>query len=128
MKVTVSKLLLESMLSLARNNHPREIVLLLRGRVERGFISIEDFLFPPLAVSGFSFAEFPLHMLPIDFSIIGTAHSHPSGAQAPSIGDLNHFYGRIMIIFAYPYTPIQAAAFNAKGENMPLEVRDDHFK
>ncbi|MEM2586833.1 MAG: hypothetical protein QXV23_00905, partial [Candidatus Bathyarchaeia archaeon] len=35
--------------------------------------------------------------------IVGTFHSHPSGILRPSITDLNNFYGRIMIIAAYPY-------------------------
>jgi len=115
---------LESMLGIAREQHPREVVFLLRGNVERGLIHVDDFLFPPLAVYGSGFASFPLHMLPIDFSIVGTAHSHPSGAQTPSIGDLNHFYSRIMIILAYPYTQMHVASFNARGEKIPLEIRD----
>ena len=128
MKITVDKQLLESILSLACNNHPSEVILLLRGRVERNFISIEDFLFPPLAISGISFAQFPIHMLPIDFSVVGTAHSHPSGVQTPSFVDLNHFYGRVMLILAYPYGLERAAAFNARGEKIPIEVQDDKIK
>jgi len=120
MNVCVDSQLLESMLGIAREQHPREVVFLLRGKVERETIQVDDFLIPPLAVHGISFVEFPLHMLPIDFSIIGTAHSHPSGAQTPSIGDLNHFYSRIMIILAHPYTLKQAASFNARGEKIPL--------
>jgi len=120
MKVYIENQLLESMLGIAREQHPREVVFLLRGSVEREMIQVDDFLIPPMAVHGMSFAEFPLHMLPIDFSIIGTAHSHPSGAQAPSIGDLNHFYSRIMIILAYPYTLKHASSFNARGEKIPL--------
>lgn len=120
MKVYVDHQLLESMLGIAREQHPREVIFLLRGRAERETIHVDDFLFPPMAVHGMSFVEFPLHMLPIDFSIIGTAHSHPSGAQTPSIGDLNHFYSRIMIILAYPYTGMQVASFNARGEKIPL--------
>lgn len=124
MEVSIRELLLEAMLDFAREQHPHEIVLLLQGRVEGGVVHVEDFQIPPLAVSGPSFAEFPLHMLPIDFSIIGTAHSHPSGALAPSVGDLNNFYGRVMVILAHPYTPTRAAAFNAHGERIPLEARN----
>ena len=81
-----------------------------------------NFLIPPFAVSGSSFAEFPAHVLPIDFSIVGTAHSHPSGIPSPSLGDLNNFYGRIMIIFAYPFTLKHVAAFNSRGKELSLEV------
>lgn len=108
------------MLDFAIERHPREAVLLLRGRVERGAILVEDFLVPPLAVSGRGFAEFPLRLLPIDFSIVGTAHSHPSGALAPSVGDLNNFYGRVMLIMARPYGRDRVAAFSSHGERMPI--------
>ena len=64
---------------------------------------VTDVQIPPLATHGSSFSAFPLSRLPIDFSVIGVAHSHPSGALRPSITDLNKFYGRIMLITAYPY-------------------------
>ena len=124
MDVTMPKALLLAMLDFAMEQHPHEIVLLLRGRVGREHAKIEDFLLPPLAVSGNSFAEFPLHKLPIDFTIIGTGHSHPSGHLAPSVGDLNNFYGRIMLIFARPYRLSNAAVFNARGEKLSLSVSD----
>ena len=43
-------------------------------------------------------SHFNPYFLPIDFSIIGTVHSHPSGVLKPSIADLNHGYGKIMLI------------------------------
>jgi proteasome lid subunit RPN8/RPN11 len=62
-------------------------------------------------------------MLPIDFSIIGVAHSHPSGALKPSTTDLNKFYGRIMVIIAYPYqTQQDIAVFNREGKPLKYEV------
>lgn len=122
MEVSIDKMLLEALLGFAREQHPHEVVLLLRGQVGRSALTVEDFLVPPLAVAGRSFAEFQMHMLPIDFSIIGTAHSHPSGALKPSVSDLNNFYGRIMVLLAYPYTPMRAAAFNGRGERVPIRV------
>lgn len=93
----------DSLLSYARTLHPREGVLLLRGKVDKEKILINDTEIPPFATHGQVFTSFPLHMLPIDFSIVGVAHSHPSGALKPSTTDLNKFYGRIMVIIAYPY-------------------------
>ncbi len=116
MKITIGRGLLESVLELARELHPQEVVLLLRGKVSRGEILIEDFLLPPFASAGLNFAQFPSHMLPIDFSIVGTAHSHPSGSASPSAADLNHFYGRVMLILAYPYRETSVAAYNSRGE------------
>ena len=122
MKISIPGELLGSILFLSRMQHPREIILLLRGTVDRDGITLEEHLFPPFASSGRGFAQFPPHMLPIDFSIIGTLHSHPSGSPRPSSIDLNHCYGRIMMIVAYPYTRDQVAAYNKQGESVPLKV------
>lgn len=122
MNVAIPGELLDSILSFARMQHPREAILLLRGSVGRDGITLEEHLLPPFASSGRGFAQFPPHMLPIDFSIVGTLHSHPSGSPRPSPTDLNHLYGRIMMIVAYPYTRDRVATYNKRGEAMPLDV------
>ena len=124
MEVVIERELLRSMLSFARAKHPNEIVLLLRGETDGGEMIIEEFLLPPFGTSGRGFAEFRPHMLPIDFSIVGTSHSHPSGSAGPSPTDLNHFYARVMMIVAYPYTDECVAAYNSRGEALPLKIRD----
>jgi proteasome lid subunit RPN8/RPN11 len=114
---------LDSLLSYAKMQHPREGILLLRGKVEKDKILVNDVEIPPFATHGNHFSSFPLHTLPIDFSIIGVAHSHPSGALKPSIVDLNRFYGRIMVIIAYPYqTQRDIMVFNREGEALKYEV------
>ena len=123
MKVSINRQVLEAMLSFALEQHPREVVLLLSGKREKGDIHIEEFLFPPFASTGRGFAQFPPHMLPIDFSVVGTAHSHPSGTMAPSPTDLNHFYGRILLILAYPYDERHLAAFNSSGESRSIIIK-----
>ncbi len=122
MKAYIDRQALEAMLHLAREQHPHEVVLLLRGEISNDEVHISEFLFPPFATAGRSFAEFPLHMLPIDFTIVGTAHSHPSGSVRPSTQDLNNFYSRVMIILAFPYREGDMAAYNSKGESIPLGV------
>ena len=112
------------MLGLASEMHPQEVVLLLRGKLNHGDFVIEEFLLPPFASAGRGFAQFPAYMLPIDFSIIGTAHSHPSGRWTPSIQDLHNFYGRIMMIFAYPYIEEMTAIYNGKGEQLSIIILD----
>jgi len=123
LEVVIERELLRSMLSFARAKHPNEIVLLLRGEADGGEMIIEEFLLPPFGTSGRGFAEFRPHMLPIDFSIVGTSHSHPSGSARPSPTDLNHFYARVMMIVAYPYTDECVAAYNSRGEALPLKIR-----
>ncbi len=65
-------------------------------------------------------------MLPMDLSVMGVSHSHPSGSLKPSIHDLNHFYGRIMVITAYPFQSYDnIGVFNSHGESIPHEVVPD---
>ena len=101
--VYIRREVVNSVLTYAIICHPKEGILLLKGRTDKNRIMIDDVVIPPLSTHGNSFSSFPLNMLPIDFSIIGTAHSHPSGVLKPSIEDLNNFYGQITVITSYPY-------------------------
>ncbi len=84
---------------------------------------ISDVQIPPLATHGNTFSGFTLSRLPIDFSVIGVAHSHPSGVIYPSITDLNKFYGKLMLITAYPYqTEQNIIIFNREGKSLPYNV------
>ena len=94
---------MDSILTYAKICHPKEGILLLKGRKDKNRIMIDEVVIPPLSTQANGFSSFPLNVLPIDFSIIGTAHSHPSGILRPSIADSNNFYGRIMVITSYPY-------------------------
>jgi proteasome lid subunit RPN8/RPN11 len=121
--VLIEREVVYSILSYALMLHPREAILLLKGKVDKQRIVVNDTEIPPLATHGNTFSTFPLHMLPIDFSIMGVAHSHPSGALYPSVTDLNKAYGRIMLIAAYPYhSQKNMAIFNREGKTMKYEV------
>jgi len=121
--VLIERAVIDSILSYAQMVHPREAILLLKGKINKQRIVVNDTQIPPLATHGNTFSSFPLHMLPIDFSIVGVAHSHPSGALRPSVTDLNKFYGRIMVIVAYPYlSENNIAIFDREGRTLKYEV------
>ena len=122
MNVTVPEPIVLNILDIAKANYPLEIILLLRGNRNGDVIHISDYLFPPFGSSGKGFASFPIHMLPIDFSIIGTAHSHPSGLLKPSIGDLSNFYGKVMVIVGPPFKTSSFVAYNSKAEELPVLI------
>ncbi len=122
-EVFVERAVVDSILSYAQMFHPRESILLLKGKIDKKKIVVNDVQIPPLATHGSTFSAFPLSRLPIDFSVIGVAHSHPSGALRPSITDLNMFYGRIMLITAYPYQSEQnIIILNRKGQPVKYAV------
>lgn len=117
----------DSILSAALSAYPNEAILLLRGNVEKEMIRVSDVLIPPLATRGRGFSDFRGIMLPMDLRVVGVAHSHPSGVLRPSTHDLNHFYGRIMVITAYPFQSYNdIGVFNNHGERLPHEVVPDH--
>ena len=117
--------LLDSIFEGAKQLYPKETFLLLRGKKSKNEITVSDLVVPPLAVYGYSFVNLPLHMLPMDFSVVGTVHSHPSGNIAPSSVDLNHFFGRVLMIVGFPFTGTQnVAIYDSNGEKLQFQVTD----
>jgi proteasome lid subunit RPN8/RPN11 len=123
MSVLVDEKLLQTVLEGARRLYPREMILLLRGEKKKNLVNISELVVPPLATYGSDFANIPLHMLPIDFSIVGTVHSHPSGKLIPSTTDLNHVFGTVLMIVGFPYKDKEnAAVYNHNGEKLTLKI------
>ena len=122
-EVSVPKEIIQLILESAKTLHPRETIFLLRGKTRKHEIAISELVIPPSATYGKGFASLPMFMMPIDFSIIGTAHSHPSGSLALSVEDLNHALGKVLLLVAYPYDGIDSlAVYNRKGEKLKLRV------
>lgn len=121
--ILIRQTLIDSILSYARGVYPNEGILLLRGKIKRDTIMVEENIIPPFATHGADFSSFPLFPLPMDASIVGAAHSHPSGALRPSVQDLNNFYGRIMVIVVYPYRSSRdLAVFNRDGKKVSYQI------
>ena len=116
----IKKKALQMILESAKSSYPNEFGALLRA--EEGEIS--ELILLPGTISGNSQAIFQLYMRPIDFSIVGSAHSHPSGNYSPSEADLDFFRrtGSVHIIVGYPYTMRTWAAYNVLGERIDLVV------
>ena len=124
--VQFKKTVTDSILSYSIHAYPNEGILLLRGKASKDEVLITEVLIPPLATHGRGFSGFSSFMLPMDLSVIGISHSHPSGALRPSIHDLNHFYGKIMVIAAHPYESYNnIGVFNSHGDKLPHEVIPD---
>ena len=122
-KVVIKKELLDMILEGAKRLHPKESIVLLRGKMNKGVVTVSDVLIPPLATYGKGFSSFPTNMLPMDFSIIGVAHSHPSGSLEPSLEDQNLSMGRIMLIVGFPYNAKEnVSVYSRKDGKLSLEV------
>jgi len=113
---------IEMILEASRDVHPNEFGAILRA--EEG--GITEIMLLPGTISGSRSAIFQLHMLPIDFTVVGTVHSHPSGAISPSGADMAFFqkFGYIHIITGVPFNKDSWRAFDLYGEPISLEVVD----
>lgn len=120
----ITRKCLELIFESSKSNFPQEFGALLRvDRVDKKTI-IEVVLLPG-TISGDSHAIFHLHMLPIDYSIVGTVHSHPSSIARPSDADLdlfNHF-GKIHIIVGVSaYGDVSWKAYDYAGRDVTIDI------
>ena len=124
-EVLILKDVVDGILAYSKDLHPKESILLLRGELDmrRGRIKIEELVMPPRSIQGEGFSAFPLATLPLDLSIVGVMHSHPSGTPLPSVTDLNSFYGGLMIICVHPYDgPRCINVYDGSGRKMPFSL------
>jgi proteasome lid subunit RPN8/RPN11 len=119
---SIRKRTLKMILEASKSSFPEEFGAFLRA--DKGVI--HELILLPGTVTGERHAIFRMHMLPIDFTIVGTVHSHPSGACYPSDADLELFrrYGWVHIIACMPYDRSSWAAFDMTGEPRELKVID----
>jgi proteasome lid subunit RPN8/RPN11 len=108
----------------SKSNYPQEFGALLRvDRVQKNTI-IEVVLLPG-TISGDSHAIFHLHMLPVDYSVVGTVHSHPSSITRPSDADLDLFshFGRVHIIVGVSsYGNVSWNAYEYTGRPVVMDI------
>jgi len=122
-KWKITQKCLKLILEASKSNYPREFGGLLRvDKISRDTIS--EVVLLPGTVSGDSHAIFKLHMLPIDYSIVGTVHSHPSPFTIPSEADLDLFdrFGKIHIIVANPFNENSWKAYDYMGNELEIDI------
>ena len=118
-KESTLNLILES----AKSSYPNEFGGFLRVSLDEKD-TINEIVIIPGTISGDSHAIFQLNMLPIDFSIVGTVHSHPSISFQPSDADIFLFrkYGKVHIVVGYPYSSTSWKSYNHNGEEIEMRV------
>ena len=122
-EILIKKELFKGILDLSRNQHPREILGLLR--MEDGIVL--EYILPPGALTTDTSGIFSSSRLPIDSSIEGSIHSHPRGNPHPSSTDLNGVFKkyRFNFIVASPYNSINCVkCFNKNGVEIPFRIVD----
>src|SRR5438067_4307882 len=113
----------DGIITYAKTWHPNEGILILQGKTNnKRQIIINGLIIPPFSSHGPYYSGFPTYDLPFDLSYIGTAHSHPSSSNKPSLEDLNNYYGLVSVIISHPYTDETIGAFDRNGNEMQLEI------
>jgi len=119
----IKKSALNFILGVSRRVYPKEFTGLLRGGPE----IIEEVLLIPGSLFGDNFSSIRTDMTPIDSSIIGSVHSHPSKSYHPSDTDLRFFgsMGFVHMILRHPYRDISdIAVYDINGNKIQLQVVD----
>ena len=122
-KWKIKKECLDLIFECAKSNYPNEFGGLLRVDADEKHTIIELIVLPG-TVSGESHAIFKLYMLPVDFSIVGTVHSHPSPFPRPSQADIQLFgkTGKVHIIAATPFNNSSWKAYDYNGKEIDIIV------
>lgn len=117
---SIEKEVIDLIIESAKVAHPNEFAGALRA--EDGVIT--TVLLVPGTVQGSRHAILRMNELPIDRSVIGVVHSHPSNSARPSRADLNLFskYGHTHIIIHQPYTEETWRAWDHRGDPIRLRV------
>jgi proteasome lid subunit RPN8/RPN11 len=124
--IELTKSLVESLLAYSRDQYPNEMLVLLRAKRSKEVLRIHQVVFAPFMASGHAEATFNPYQVPIDSSIVGTAHSHPSGSNSPSLQDLLQVYGSIMMILAYPFAGTDCiGVYDARGNPLGWDIVDE---
>jgi proteasome lid subunit RPN8/RPN11 len=125
-KVILKQKAKDSILSYCKMKHPNEAILILKGKSQKGIITIDGLSIPPFSYSDQTFAGFPQSFLPLDLAYVGTAHSHPSGSAEPSVTDLHNFFGLVSIIVQSPYENDEDVfAWDSHGNQIPITFESD---
>lgn len=118
-ELLISRELMSGVLKWAKDYYPKEVLCLLRK--EKGIIS--EMIYPPGFIGGDVSAIFSASRVPIDHSIVGSVHSHPSGVLFPSTADLAMFSRYpLNIIVGPPYHLSNINCFDREGKHLAYRL------
>ncbi|MHA1439571.1 MAG: Mov34/MPN/PAD-1 family protein [Promethearchaeota archaeon] len=119
-EILIKRELINGILGLCKEQHPREIVGLLR--VNKGLVT--EYILPPGAKTSEVSGVFFPGRIPIDPTLEGTIHSHPTGYPYPSKGDLDGIFKkkRFHFIIGFPYNYYNIRCFDQKGNELNFKL------
>jgi proteasome lid subunit RPN8/RPN11 len=121
-KVEIKKEVIDDICDFAKENHPREFIMLLQGNIKNKIMTIDSLAFQQYYANE-DFAM-PMIRLPITMDIMGSVHSHPGFSNKPSNADL-HFFGKngmVHLIIKRPYGINDIAAYDKNGKQINFSM------
>jgi proteasome lid subunit RPN8/RPN11 len=122
---------LDLVLGAAADSHPNEYMGLLRGEraaeigLDREGVVVTEVLVVPATETNPVSATVRTSLVPNDFRVVGSVHSHPNGVCRPSDADLATFSrGSVHLIVGAPYRERDWQAFDREGYRTNLRVLD----
>jgi proteasome lid subunit RPN8/RPN11 len=112
--------LIKMIMEASKDSYPMEFGALLKAEHE----VIYEIAILPGTIQGDHHTIMWMGNKPIDFTIVGSVHSHPSGAIRPSDADLHMFSntGPVHMIVGYPYRDSDYKFFNRKGDEIQVGI------
>ncbi len=112
--------LLEGILRLCREHHPREILGILKMEKE----IFNEFILPPGTLTSKISGIFSSSRLPLDRYYQASVHSHPSGNPHPSLQDLRGFFKgfNCHFIIGFPYGIKNVRCYDKNGKEISYKV------
>lgn len=104
----------------AIQTYPNEFLAALKA--EEGVIT--EIIILPGTVQGDSHSIMYTNMLPTDYTVVGSVHSHPGHYNRPSDADLTFFshFGGVHIITCLPFDETSWKAYDSNGRRVPLQI------
>ena len=126
-KVTIEQSVIENIIILARETHPKEFLAFLDGKIVDKTLIITGLLYQEYHSSENSAA--PIFHFP-DKTFYGSVHSHPGYNNSPSSADKQFFrkMGIINIIICKPYNPENIRFYNHQGEEIIVNICNNDIK
>jgi proteasome lid subunit RPN8/RPN11 len=112
--------LLEGILLLCREQHPREILGILK--MEKNVFT--EFILPPGTLTSKTSGIFFSSRLPLDNFYQASVHSHPSGNVHPSLQDLGGVFKKFKchFIIGFPYGPKNVRCYDKNGKPLKIKI------
>jgi len=122
MTIQIKRNIIEGIIEAARNTYPKEFFALLGSSDKK---VIDELIVVP-AIYGFGHVLVRSYLIPIDFKIVGSVHSHPEKMNNPSSADIKSFseFGDIHLIIAWPFDINSIQAYDVSGKPINWQVID----